>query len=70
MKNPLKNTEPVKKKRKKYQVLFVPHYGNVREWRGRRLTARRNGKDEFTFKQAQTIKRFLEKRGDKAIEIK
>lgn len=59
----------MKCKSKKYYVTFVPHFDSVGEWGKRRLTARRDGQDEFALKKAKSIVKFLKKRKDKAIKI-
>ena len=56
--------------KQKYFVLFIPSFQSVREARGRKLNARENGKDEFTYKQALKIKQKLIRRGDKSVVIK
>ncbi len=54
----------------KYEVLFIPSWQSVSEAGRTRSTARHNGEDEFTKKEALVVARKLKQRGDKSIKIR
>ena len=57
-------------KKDKYYVTFVPRFDRVGDWHGRRLTARNDITDEFSYEDAEKIVKKLLERGEKAIKIK